>query len=127
MKQLRSTPQRRLVLSLLEGNYSHPTADEVYEMARVKEPRISRATVYRNLNLLADNDEIGRIPMPSGPIHFDCDAKHHYHFLCRKCLKVVDTDLPYYEALNNASASLPGYTTEWHSIVLVGLCPECEP
>jgi len=61
----------------MENNYSHPTADEVYEMARKGNPNISRGTVYRNLNLLAENGEIARLNMPIGPDHYDCQTPHH--------------------------------------------------
>lgn len=125
MKQTRNTPQRSLILGLMENNYNHPTADEVYELARKQEPHISRATVYRNLNLLAEMGEIRRLSMPDGPDHFDCRMTNHYHFLCRSCKKVVDTILPYNEMLNFAEAGLPGYRTEWHRLVLVGFCPKC--
>lgn len=61
MKQSRNTSQRQLVRDLLEGNFSHPTADEIYELARKANPSISRGTVYRNLNLLADSGEISSV------------------------------------------------------------------
>ena len=64
--------------------------------------------------------------MPVGPDHFDFKMESHYHFICRKCSKVVDANIPYNEDLNGATASLPGYKTEWHRLVLVGLCPECK-
>jgi Fur family ferric uptake transcriptional regulator len=123
--QTRKSPQRSLVLSLLKNNYSHPTADEIYELARAKDPKISRGTVYRNLNLLAELGEIRKLPMPSGPDHFDCNLESHYHFLCRRCSRVFDTPLAYNEALNQTPDAMPGFQTEWHRLLLVGLCPSC--
>ncbi|MEG2843734.1 MAG: transcriptional repressor, partial [Ruthenibacterium sp.] len=83
------------------------------------------ATVYRNLNLLADNEEITRLKMPLGPDHYDYHTKNHYHFLCRNCNRVLDTLIPYYDALNLETANIPGCKTEWHRLILVGLCPDC--
>lgn len=122
---MRNTKQRQLILGLMEENYSHPTADEIYDRAREQEPRISRGTVYRNLNVLNESGEIRKLHMPSGPDHFDCRVDNHYHFLCRSCHKVVDVNLPYKESLNDSPPDLNGYTTEWHRLILVGLCPEC--
>mgnify|MGYP001157441651 CR=1 FL=1 len=125
MKQSRNTSQRQLVRDLLEGNFSHPTADEIYELARKANPSISRGTVYRNLNLLADSGEILRLNMPIGPDHYDSRTHPHYHFLCRCCGRVIDTGLPYDSSLNLAAPELPGCKTESHRLILIGLCPQC--
>lgn len=126
MKSLRSTPQRQLVLNIIQKEASHLTGDECYEIARQIDPKISRGTVYRNLNLLADLGEIRRYPMPEGPDHYDHRVVNHYHFLCRNCYKVKDIDLEYQEHLNHDTSGLDGYVVEWHRLVLVGLCPQCK-
>ena len=125
MIQTRNTPQRKLVLEIIQERKTHPTADEVYEIAREREPKISRGTVYRNLNLLAEQGEIRKLPMPTGPDHFDSMAERHYHFQCRCCGRVFDAELPYKDELNETVAALPGFKTEWHRLILVGLCPDC--
>ncbi|MGE5577510.1 MAG: Fur family transcriptional regulator, partial [Syntrophothermus sp.] len=48
------TRQRQIILEELKNVTTHPTADEVYEMVRRRLPRISLGTVYRNLELLAE-------------------------------------------------------------------------
>ncbi len=125
MKQCRDTAQRRLIRSLLAGNRSHPTADEIYELAREQNPSISRGTIYRNLNQMADNGEIVRLSMPLGPDHYDSTTSAHYHFLCRHCKRVLDTGLAYKNELNVAAPGLPGCQTEFHRLTLVGLCDRC--
>lgn len=125
MKRTRETQQKRLVRELMENNRSHPTADELYEQARLRDLRISRGTVYRDLKALDEAGVLRRLDMPAGPDHYDCRTENHYHFLCRKCNKVADTELPYNEALNAGSYGLPGYQVEWHRLILVGLCPNC--
>lgn len=52
--QRRNTKQRKLVLDAVRQSYNHPTADEIYDAVREQDDKISRGTVYRNLNLLAD-------------------------------------------------------------------------
>ena len=125
-KPLRNTHQRKLVREIVRGSTNHPTAYDIYAIAREQDPTISKGTVYRNLNLLSELGEIRKLQMPVGPDHYDFKMESHYHFICRKCSKVVDANIPYNEDLNGATASLPGYKTEWHRLVLVGLCPECK-
>lgn len=123
MKQSRNTQQRKLIRDLLDNNYDHLTADEIYEIIRKKNPTISRGTVYRNLNVLSDSGEIRKLTMPTGPDHYDCMRENHYHFLCSECNCVLDVDLEYNSTLNEVTP--PGCKTEYHSLVLIGLCPKC--
>lgn len=124
-KPLRNTRQRQLVLELVRGCGNHPTADEIYELAREKDPRISKGTVYRNLNLLDQLGELKKLPMPVGPDHYDFNLGNHYHFICRNCNRVVDAEIPYMDSINSNVVDTEGYLTEWHRLILVGLCPEC--
>lgn len=124
-RPLRHTRQRELVLEVVRGSMDHPVADLIYERARESDPTISRGTVYRNLNLLSELGEIRKLSMPLGPDHYDFNIEKHYHCICRCCYKVVDADIPYDEKLNEAHAELPGFKTEWHRLILVGLCDEC--
>ena len=62
--QRRNTRQRKLVLDAVRQSYNHPTADEIYNVVRAQDDKISRGTVYRNLNLLADAGEILSIKTP---------------------------------------------------------------
>lgn len=125
--QNRNSAQRALILDIMAGNKSHPTADEIYDEARKSDPHISRGTVYRNLNLLAENGSILRIPVPNGADHFDSTLEEHYHFYCHKCGKVTDVpdmDLSVIKETESA-LSQQGYTNIRHSLVFEGICPEC--
>lgn len=123
---MRNTAQRKLVLDIVRASCDHPTAEQVFEAARHREPHISRGTVYRNLNLLSELGELKRLSMPLGPDHFDFQPDNHYHFCCRCCGMVTDAMLPFQEEFSVTPDALTGYTVEWHLLVLVGLCPKCQ-
>ena len=57
----RMTKQREIVLEELRKTRMHPTADELYERVRKRLPKISLATVYRNLEWLAEREIIRKI------------------------------------------------------------------
>ena len=44
--QVRNTNQRKIILEILKNNYTHPTADEIFEKARAIDEHISRGTVF---------------------------------------------------------------------------------
>lgn len=55
----RMSKQRKKILDLVKsGRLGHPTAAEVYDEVRKSMPNISLGTVYRNLNMLADDGDI---------------------------------------------------------------------
>src|SRR5437762_13591785 len=50
---LRLTRPRRIILDVVRATDAHPTAAFVYRRVRRRLPRVSLATVYRNLQMLA--------------------------------------------------------------------------
>ena len=46
--------QREIILEVIKNNRTHPTAEEIYILVTKKEPKISRSTVYRNINILVE-------------------------------------------------------------------------
>ena len=62
---LRMTNQREIILQELQKSKKHMTADELYSRVRKVMPRISLATVYRNLETLSDAGIIAKLEMPT--------------------------------------------------------------
>ena len=62
---LRLTGPRRVVLEVVRGTDSHPTAERVHAMVRRRLPRVSLGTVYRNLRLLVAEGLVQRAARPS--------------------------------------------------------------
>lgn len=124
MRNTRNTVQRTLVLNAL-CELNHPNADEIYEKIITTKPNISRGTVYRNLNLLADNNEIRRISVCGGADRFDADIRKHCHFVCLECLKVFDIDAEYPEGLLENIKNSNGYFVDGYDIIYKGICQNC--
>ena len=82
--------QRELILETLKENVVHPSADYIYGKLKDKLPNISLATVYRNLNQLAENGTILKIEGLENSDHFDHNTHEHHHFLCEKCGRIFD-------------------------------------
>ena len=124
MKQQRNTKQRQLVLDAVRARCDHPSADQIYLDVRGIDNRISRGTVYRNLNVLVRQGEILHVKL----LHtdrFESRLDTHYHLLCAECGAVIDVPLPYQGELDEQAAKETGYTIERHRMVFEGLCPDC--
>jgi Fe2+ or Zn2+ uptake regulation protein len=88
--EIRLTPQRQVILEELAKVKTHPTANEVYDMVRKRLPRIGLGTVYRNLELMADNGMILKLEVGGSQKRFDATTNLHYHIRCTCCGKVDD-------------------------------------
>lgn len=125
--QNRNTNQRNLILEIMKGNTTHPTADEIYEQARAIDNKISRGTVYRNLGLLSDQGKILKISTTDGPDHYDSTLSEHYHFCCKECNRMFDVPPSVKIEIQSQSKEMEteGFVIDGHNLIFTGLCPEC--
>ncbi|NLB91084.1 MAG: transcriptional repressor [Clostridiales bacterium] len=124
MKQQRNTKQRQLILETVLERGDHPSADEIYLEVRKKDDKISRGTVYRNLNLLAQNRQIRQVRTP-GTDRFDWRMEQHYHMLCSICGEIVDAPIEYMTKLNEELSEKTGRKIKGHLLIFEGNCPKC--
>lgn len=120
----RNTRQRKLVLDAVRGMNDHPTADEIYLAVLQRDPHIGRGTVYRNLNVLADEGEIRLLKTPGGN-RFDWRVSAHSHVICTSCGAVDDIFLAYNPALDDAAGEMSSFSIDSHYTFFEGLCPQC--
>src|SRR3989441_7060695 len=90
---LRLTRQRRIILEVVRATDAHPTAALVYWRVRRRLPRVSLATVYRNLRTLAAEGFLTERADPSG-VRFDGNTAPHDHFTCVACGRIYDVPAP---------------------------------
>lgn len=122
----RNTVQRQIVLNAVRSLPVHPTAEDIYSHIVKQHPNISKGTVYRNLNLLADQGEILRVRISDGADRYDFQTQHHYHIRCSHCGRVFDVDMPYQRNLLDAVADTHGFIFMDYEIVFTGVCPDCQ-
>ena len=84
------TPQRLAILAYLEGNTSHPSAEDIYRAVSKKYHSMSFATVYNTLNMLAKAGTIRELTIDPVRKRFDPDVSQHHHLMCVLCGRIVD-------------------------------------
>lgn len=122
----RNTIQRSLVLEAVNRLQCHATADEIYEEIKRDHPNISRATVYRNLNVLSEMGEIRRMETPGGADRFDHRCHDHCHVRCQKCGRVFDVDVDFITGLEQRIRDAHGFEFTGYDILFRGICPDCQ-
>jgi len=115
-----------MILEELRKITTHPTADEVYSIVRQRLPRISLGTVYRNLDLLAEQGEILKIESAGHSKRFDGTTRLHQHVRCQKCGRMADIthSVP---TPDTRHIMLPGFTITGVRLEFDGLCDACAP
>ena len=122
---LKYSRQRESIQKFLMTRTDHPTADTIYENLRREYPKISLGTVYRNLSLLTEIGEIQTISTGVGPDRFDGNAHPHYHFICKKCGRVIDLKMQGLEHINLLAQHDFSGSIDGHTVFFYGSCEEC--
>lgn len=92
------------LLEVLRATDTHPTAAWLHEALRTEFQNLSLGTVYRNLEVLADQGEINRVSCAGPAVRYDGNVATHHHFLCDDCGTIYDIDLPDFRALPRGMA-----------------------
>ena len=122
----RNTVQKSIVLQALNELANHPTADAVYDHVHASHPSISKATVYRVLNKMSDEDQVLRVRINNGADHFDHQVFPHYHVRCIECGRVDDAIIPLLSAAEEQAAKASAYLITGCSLQFDGICPACQ-
>ena len=116
--------QREAILEELRSRYDHPTAEELYLSLKPNMPNLSLGTVYRNLNLLADEGIIMKISS-DGADRFDATKENHYHMLCTKCGRLYDINFPLLDGIEEKAQSVADCQITSHQLTFIGVCKDC--
>lgn len=124
---MRMTSQRKAILDTMKKLKTHPTADELYRILKKNHPRISLATVYRNLEILANEGHILRLDLGgSTQRRYDGNPTPHWHVHCQNCGKIGDVVLKEeFDPFSNVSFS-EGFGLYKVHMEFWGLCPQCK-
>jgi Fur family peroxide stress response transcriptional regulator len=119
------TFQRRAILEAVLDSSEHPTANQVFEAVDSISRGISRATVHRNLEIMAGMGVIGKTCHPGGVTRYDARTEIHHHLICQRCNSVVDIDDDQLNNLKIPDTSAFGFEVSDFCVQLRGICKDC--
>ncbi|MDA8432612.1 MAG: transcriptional repressor [Nitrospiraceae bacterium] len=117
------TPQRLAILGFLEGNTSHPSAEEIDSALSEKFPTMSLATVYNTLETLRQRGLVRELSIDPDKKRFDPNVSPHNHLICMECRRVVDVQENF--PLSLGLQDKAGFDIIGHHVEFYGICPEC--
>jgi Fur family ferric uptake transcriptional regulator len=123
----RLTGPRRAVASLIVEHGGHFTASQLAELARERRLGLSRASLFRALDLLTELRIVERLDLPSGEhAYVPCEQAHHHHVVCSRCGRTTEVeDHGLREAITEI-ARQSGFRVDSHRLELFGLCRHCQ-
>jgi Fur family ferric uptake transcriptional regulator len=122
----RPTRQRLAVLDALASVDDFRSAQEVHEILASSGSSVGLATVYRTLQLYADQGDVDVLRREDGEaIYRRCSETHHHHLVCRTCGATVEVEGPAVERWTTAMAAEHGYTAVSHTLDIFGTCAAC--
>ncbi len=121
----RQTTQREAIEKVIRAAKGPLTIDQILARARRSSRGLGVATVYRNVKLLLESQEIRAVTLPDGQTRYEAgDLGHHHHFRCRRCDRVFDM-AGCHVSIPDGTRLSGGFLVEDHELTLFGLCPEC--
>lgn len=124
---LKQSRQRTLIVETFYAMGGHVPVERLVNEVRRQEPRVSVATVYRTMKLLA---ECGlAVPRQFGEAQTLYEPAghrgHHDHLICTGCGRIVEFENERIEALQRRVARTHGFLVESHKLELYGRCAAC--
>src|SRR5271155_4797923 len=116
---IRLTRQRRVLLQVMDTARRHLDADEILQRAQKLDPRVTRVTVYRTLDLLKRHGLIDELDL----LHLRGDR--HFYVACIRCGKVREFESELYEQLKSQISRDCGIEITVTRTEVGGLCADC--
>jgi Fur family ferric uptake transcriptional regulator len=127
---VRLTRQRRVLLDLIDTSGKHLDAETLFQMAKEKDSKLNRVTVYRTLKMLKESGLVDELDLA----HFEGE-KHYYetrlkrehaHIICLRCGRVEEFFGEQLTAVKGQVSSQFGFEIVFARTEIGGYCSHCQ-
>lgn len=126
---LKNTAVRIAAAEAASSLKGHFDTEELLVEAKKKDPKVSRASVYRAVPLLIKAGIIKESIQKDGRrVYESCTGghyRHHDHMICDKCGAIIEFEDYAIERHQQMMAERYGFQLREHRLVLWGLCKNC--
>jgi len=126
-KGLRMTAERRAICEEIFEQHAHLDAGALHTALRRRNVPVSRATVYRNLELLVECGLVRRQRLGSGRTLYEHvhAGQEHDHLVCERCGRMIEFVSPGIVALRSEICRAHGFDPKRHGLQILGRCRAC--
>src|ERR687892_1780256 len=120
--------KRDLIVNIFLRQEGHLTADDLFDLIRREDQKISRATVYRTLQWMLDAGIARKVDFGEGRFRFEHSYRHprHFHLICKTCnqsFEFLSSDI---EALIEEVAAARKFAGKQSVVQIYGTCEACQ-
>ena len=125
---LKITSQRIAVLEEVLKAKGHRPSEDIYMAIKVRKTNVSRATVYRTLDILVQSGFARKMTLGDGGAKYETkiNSPHHDHLICTECgdiMEFMDEDI---ERIQDEIAKKFKFNLQKHIHQLFGVCKKCQ-
>src|ERR1700682_718786 len=124
---LKLTTERAALVREIFSTHYHFEADELLFKMKQKSVKISRATVYRTLELLVKSGLGRRVHLGEDHYHYEHvrGDSHHDHLVCTASGSVIEFNDPELEQRQIEICARKKFTPTFHNLQILGVCESC--
>jgi Fur family ferric uptake transcriptional regulator len=126
---IRLTAQRRVLVEIIQNAAGHLDAATLLALARQRDVRIDRATVYRTIDLLKKQqliDELDLMHLNGEKHYYEARTeREHLHLACFGCGRIVELANGIFERLRTEVARESGFKIQVTRLEMGGYCRHC--
>jgi len=125
---LKFTPQRKAIFDAVFATHHHFNADELVLILRERGKDISRASVYRTLDLMVKGGLVHALELGDSKKAYEhvVGHKHHDHLICLECGQTIEFDDSFIEMLQERVCDRLKFRAQHHSLRIFGRCEKCQ-
>ncbi|MDQ3488238.1 MAG: transcriptional repressor [Acidobacteriota bacterium] len=119
--------KRDLIVNVFLRQQGHLTADDLVDLIRREDQRISRATIYRTLQWMVDAGIARKVDFGEGRFRFEHSYRHprHFHLICKTCNRSFEFLSSDIETLIEEVAAARGFAQRQSVLQIHGECDAC--
>ena len=122
----RLTPQRYMILSVIQEASEHLSVEMITERVQARNPYVSLSTIYRTLELLKKLDLVRENHLHSEQPYYEAvNGQAHHHLVCRRCHETIHLDEQLLGNLNKELEAKYGFHGLALNLIADGYCSSC--
>ena len=127
---IRLTKQRKILLEIIDQSGENLDAEKLYQLAKERDPKLNRVTVYRTLKLLKESglvDELDLMHYAGDQHYYETRMKQeHAHVICLQCGRVEEYFGEPLKALRQQIVESLGFEIVAARTEVGGYCSHCQ-
>jgi Fur family ferric uptake transcriptional regulator len=123
----RRSNKRDFIVNIFLQQDGHLSAENLVDLIRSRDARISRATIYRTLQWMVEAGIARRVDFGEGRLRFEHAYRHprHFHLICKGCQQTFEFLSSDIEGLIEEVAAARNFAPRQSVLQIYGTCEQC--